>query len=83
MPIRISDDDYVTIARAAEPVPPQQRGDFLRSLAIELERHPVIGPGLVHRLAAELQARFTVETRAQARWGNLTASRFVRSRAGR
>ena len=33
---------------------------FLKALAVELERHPVVGPGLVHRVAAELQKTFGV-----------------------
>jgi hypothetical protein len=30
-------------------------------LAKEIERHPVIGTGLIHRLAADLQRRYVVE----------------------
>jgi hypothetical protein len=32
----------------------------LKALAVELERHPVVGPGPVHRLAAELQRRYVI-----------------------
>jgi hypothetical protein len=35
-------------------------------LAKELERHPVVGRGLVHRLAADLQRQFVVQARAEA-----------------
>jgi hypothetical protein len=37
-----------------------QRGAFLQALAKELELHPIVGPGLVHRLAAELQRRYVI-----------------------
>jgi hypothetical protein len=33
--------------------------------ADELERHSVVGPGLVHRLAADLQKRFGVEAHSE------------------
>jgi hypothetical protein len=46
--------------RVAGPIHPQQRGAFLKALAVELELHPVVGPRLVHRLAAELQRRYVI-----------------------
>jgi hypothetical protein len=46
--------------RPAAPIHPLQRDAFLKALAVELERHPVIGPGVVFRCAAELQRRFGV-----------------------
>jgi hypothetical protein len=42
------------------PVHPLQRDAFLKALAAELEKHPAIGPGVVHRCAAELQKTFVV-----------------------
>jgi hypothetical protein len=39
---------------------PQQRDAFLKALAVELEQHAVIGPGVVHRCVAELQKTFGV-----------------------
>jgi hypothetical protein len=59
----LTDDEYDAVQAAAAPIRPHQRDDFLRSLAVELARHPVIGPALVHRCAAELQRRFVVEAR--------------------
>jgi hypothetical protein len=56
-PLALTDDELSAIQRAAAPVHPQQRSAFLQALAKELELHPIIGPGLVHRLAAELQRR--------------------------
>jgi hypothetical protein len=61
----LNDDEYAAVQAAARPIHPLQRDDFLRSLAAELAQHPVIGPGLVHRLAADLQRRFMVEARAE------------------
>jgi hypothetical protein len=60
MPLSLSDDEYTAVQAAAAPISPLQRGAFLQALAKELERHPVIGPGLVHRCAAELQRTFGV-----------------------
>jgi hypothetical protein len=65
----LSDDEYVAVLAAAGPIHPHQRDDFLRSLAAELERYPVIGPGLVHRLAADLQRRFVVAARKETETG--------------
>jgi hypothetical protein len=61
MTLALPDDLYAAIQAAAARVTPSERAQFLADLAAELERHPVIGPGLVHRAAAALQRRFTVE----------------------
>jgi hypothetical protein len=45
-PLSLSDDESETVMAAAAPVHPHQRDDFLRALAGELERFPVIGPEL-------------------------------------
>ena len=55
MPLSLNDDEYNAVQAAAAPIHPLQRDAFLKALAVELERHPVVGPGLVHRVAAELQ----------------------------
>ena len=60
MPLSLNDDEYSDIMQAAAPIHPQQRDAFLKALVVELERHPVIGPGLVHRCAADLQRTFGV-----------------------
>jgi hypothetical protein len=64
-PFALNDDEYNAVMVAAQPVHPLQRGDFLKALATELERYPVIGPGVVHRCAAELQRRYVVEARKE------------------
>ena len=66
MPLSLNDDEYNAVQAAAAPIHPQQRGAFLEALAKELERHPVVGRGLVHRLAADLQRQFVVQPRAEA-----------------
>ena len=60
MPFSLSDAELAAIQAAAAPIHPMQRDAFLKALAAELERHPVIGPGLVHRCAADLQRTFGV-----------------------
>jgi hypothetical protein len=65
-PLSLNDDEYLVVQAAAAPVHPSQRGDFLQALAVELERQPAIGPGVVHRLAADVQRRYVVEARAEA-----------------
>jgi hypothetical protein len=63
MPLALTDDEYEAVQAAAAPIHPLQRGTFLQALATELERHPVVGPGLVHSYAAELQRKFVRGTR--------------------
>jgi hypothetical protein len=60
MPLSLSDDEYAAVQAAAAPIHPLQRGAFVKALAAELERHPVVGPGVVHRCAAALQKTFVV-----------------------
>ena len=65
-PLSLSDDEYSAVMQAAWPIHQQERDDFLRALAAELKRRPTIGPGLVHRLCAELQRKYVVTARAEA-----------------
>jgi hypothetical protein len=66
MPLSLSDDEYNAVQAAAAPIHPLQRGAFLKALAGELEQHPVVGPGLVHRLAADIQRRYVIAPERQA-----------------
>jgi hypothetical protein len=68
-PLSLTDAEYDAIMQAAAPVHPSERGLFLLALAEELERHPVRGVGLVHRLAAQLQKQFVVQARSDAETG--------------
>lgn len=65
MPLSLNDDEYNAVQAAAAPIHPLQRDAFLKALAVELERNPVVGPGLVHRVAAELQKTFGVTARSE------------------
>jgi hypothetical protein len=79
MPLSLSDAEYVVVQAAAAPIPPLQRGEFLQALATELEKHPVVGPGLVHRVAAELQRRYVIAlTSPSAESRPLTARQAAR-----
>lgn len=65
MHLALNDDEYAAVQAAAAPIHPLQRDAFLRALAVELERHAVMGPGLVHRVAAELQKTFGVTAHSE------------------
>ena len=82
MPLSLSDDEYNAVRAAAAPIHPLQRDAFLKALAVELERHPVVGPGVVHRAAAVLQKTFVVaahsETSHSAKPRHLRARRAAR-----
>jgi hypothetical protein len=77
MPLSLSDDEFAAVQAAAAPIHPLQRDAFLKALAVELEKYPVVGPGLVHRLAGDLQRRFVIaperETSAAAPRGRVAA----------
>ena len=60
MPVRLSDAERAAVQAAAAPIHPSQRDAFVKALIEELERRPVVGPGLVHRVAAQLQKNFVV-----------------------
>jgi hypothetical protein len=60
MPLSLNDAEFAAVQAAAAPIHPRQRDAFLKALAEELERHPVVDPGLVHRLAGELQRRYVI-----------------------
>lgn len=64
-PLALNDAEFDAVQRAAAPIHPSQRGDFLQALATELGKHPLVGPGLVHRLAASLQRNYVVEARSE------------------
>jgi hypothetical protein len=60
MPLSLNDAEFAAVQAAAAPIHPQQRDAFLKALAAELAQHSVVGPGLVHRLAAEIQRRYVI-----------------------
>jgi hypothetical protein len=69
MPLSLTDDEMNAVQAVAAPVHPQQRDAFLKALAEELERYPVVGPGVVFRAAAQLQRQFTVATHSETSYG--------------
>ena len=65
MPLSLNDDEYNAVQAATAPIHPLQRDAFLKALAVELERHPIVGPGVVHRCAAALQKTFVVAAHSE------------------
>jgi hypothetical protein len=57
MPLALNDAEYAAVMQAAGPVHRLQRDAFLKALAIELERHPIVGPGVVRRCPLSCIAR--------------------------
>jgi hypothetical protein len=71
-PIGLSDEQLLTIQRAAAPLHPQDRGPYLEKVAEMLSGHE-IGDGLVGRVAREAQRLFLrapefEPKRVQSRW---------------
>ena len=58
MPISLNDDELKVVLAAAAPLRPGDRDPFLRALAQELSRHQQLGPGLIARIAKDLQRVF-------------------------
>jgi hypothetical protein len=56
--IKLTDEELSAVMSAARPLAPELRDPFLRAVAHTLQGREVIGPGLVARVCAELQARF-------------------------
>ena len=53
--IALSDESMTTLIRLAEPLPPEDRSRFLVDVAAQLRQQPVLGDGLVTRVAADVQ----------------------------
>ena len=72
-PIRLTDEELDAIFAAARPIAVNRRDDFLQAVAASLRRLEVIGPGVVHRICAEVQREHfdppETEHRAVSRWG--------------
>lgn len=56
--ISLSDDELQTLMTAARPLAPADRAEFLQTVAAELSRFEIIGPGTVGRVCASAQRRF-------------------------
>jgi hypothetical protein len=58
MPICLTDEELTAVFRAARPLAVECRDQFLRDVAAALQAYPAeLGPGVVHRVVAEVQAR--------------------------
>jgi hypothetical protein len=71
-PIALTDEQLLTIQRAAGPLHPRDRGPYLEKVAEMLNGHE-IGDGLVGRVAREAQRQFLrapelEPKRVQSRW---------------
>jgi hypothetical protein len=60
MPLSLSDAEYAAVRRPRRRFTRCKGPPFLQALAKELELHPIVGPGLVHRLAADVQRRYVI-----------------------
>jgi hypothetical protein len=56
--IALSDESMTTLIRLAEPLPPEDRSRFLVDVAAQLRQQPVLGDGIVTRVAADVQRRY-------------------------
>jgi hypothetical protein len=57
-PLALSDSELDTIMRAARVLAVADRDSFLHAVAFALQQQPELGPGIVARVAAEMQKRF-------------------------
>jgi len=55
MPLALTDDELMAVMQAAAPIPPRNRDQFLRDVAVELERYPELGIGIIGRACAKMQ----------------------------
>jgi hypothetical protein len=56
-PIRLTDAELDAVMSAARPIAVERRDAFLQQVAAEL-RDREVGPGLVHRVVAQVQREF-------------------------
>lgn len=47
--------ELAELQAAARPIPPRDRSEFLRDVAVKLSRYPELGPGIIGRVTAKLQ----------------------------
>jgi hypothetical protein len=57
-PIRLSDSELDAVMAAARPLAVERRDAFLQQVADALLRCGELGPGLVHRVVAQVQREF-------------------------
>lgn len=57
-PLKLSDDELSAVLAAARPLPVECRDAFLQQVASALQGCGEIGPGVVYRVAAQVQREF-------------------------
>jgi hypothetical protein len=57
-PLSLSDVELSQVMNACAPLAPDRREAFLQTVADQLARCTVIGPGVVHRVVRETQPQF-------------------------
>ena len=58
--VKLTDSELDAVMAAARPLDVAMRDAFLQQVARELGRCPEIGPGVVGRVCAEVQARYWI-----------------------
>jgi hypothetical protein len=57
-PVRLSDSELDAVMAAARPLPVERRDAFLQAVASALQGCREVGPGVVYRVAAQVQREF-------------------------
>jgi hypothetical protein len=70
MPLSLSDEDLALLNQLAAPVGFGQRDQFLRQVADALAAYPEPGPGVVYRVARDIQRGFTLTAQREAGLAN-------------
>jgi hypothetical protein len=58
--LRLPPHEFDRLMQAAQPIAAADRDAFLKDIAVELGRHEVVGPGLLHRIISEVQQRYDI-----------------------
>jgi hypothetical protein len=56
-PVRLSDSELQAVFDACRPLQPRDRDQFLKDIAAELARAPILGDGVVFRTIREVVRR--------------------------
>ena len=58
--LRLPPHEFDRLMQAAQPIAAADRDAFLKDIAVELGRHEVVGPSLLHRIISEVQQRYDI-----------------------
>jgi hypothetical protein len=75
-PLSLTDEELTLLQSLAEPIAFGRRDEFLTAVADELANCPQTGPGVTHRIAAEIQRRFVLQAQRVAPEGIVTGTCF-------